>query len=106
MARYLIRASYTSEGARALIKEGGSKRRSVVEQMVGGLGGKVEAFYFALGQDDVYVIADVPDPVSAIAISLVVNAAGAVHLSTTPLLTPEEVDAACRLSVNYRAPGA
>lgn len=105
MARYLIRASYTPDGTRALIKEGGSKRKSAVEQMVGGLGGSVESFYYALGQDDVYVIADVPDAVTATAISLVVNASGAVTLSTTPLLTVEEIDAACRMSVNYRAPG-
>ncbi len=74
--------------------------------MVSGLGGKVKAFYYALGESDVYVIVDVPDMITGAAISLAVNASGAVQLSTVALLTPEELDAACKKSVNYRAPGA
>jgi uncharacterized protein with GYD domain len=105
MAKYLIKASYTVEGIKALVKEGGSSRRAAVEKMVGGLGGKVEAFYYAFGDSDAYVIADVPDATSALAISLAVNASGAVSLSTIPLLTPEDVDAACKKSISYRAPG-
>jgi uncharacterized protein with GYD domain len=69
------------------------------------LGGKVEAFYYALGDDDVYVIADLPDNTTAAAISLAVNAIGAVQLKTVPLLTPEEVDEAAKKSVAYRPPG-
>lgn len=106
MPRYLIRASYTADGAKALIREGGSKRKAAVDRMVDGLGGSIDFFYYALGQDDVYAVANVPDNVTAAAISLVVNASGAVTLSTIPLLTTEELDAACRMTVNYRAPGA
>jgi len=73
--------------------------------MLGGLGGKVEAFYFALGDSDVYVIVDVPDTISGAALSLAVNASGTVRLSTIMLMTPEEVDAACKKTVGYRAPG-
>jgi uncharacterized protein with GYD domain len=73
--------------------------------MVSDLGGKVEAFYYALGESDVYVIAEVPDMITSVAISMVVNASGAVQLSTTALLTPEELDAACKKSVSYHAPG-
>ena len=35
-----------------LIKDGGSKRRAAVETLVKGLGGRLEAFYFAYGEAD------------------------------------------------------
>jgi uncharacterized protein with GYD domain len=106
MPKFMAKASYTSEGCRGLIKEGGTARRAAVQKLVEGLGGKVEAFYFAYGQDDVYLIVDFPDAASGVAVSLAVNASGAVHLSTIPLLTAEEMDAACKKSVSYRPPGA
>jgi uncharacterized protein with GYD domain len=77
-----------------------------VQKLIEGLGGKVEVFYYAYGEDDAYVITDVPDATAGLAISLAVNASGAVRLSTIPLITPEEIDAACKKSVAYRAPGA
>ena len=106
MAKYLIKASYTLQGTKGLVKEGGSSRRAAVKQMIEGLGGKLEAFYYAFGDTDVVSIVDLPDAASAAAVSLAVNAAGGVEVSTTPLLTPEEMDAACKKSVGYRAPGA
>ena len=73
--------------------------------MVRGLGGEIEAFYFALGDSDVYAIIDVPDTLSGAALSLAVNASGAVRLSTVMLMTAEEVDSASKKTVSYRAPG-
>jgi len=106
MAKYLIKSNYTLNGTKGLIKDGGSGRRAAVEQTLKGLGGKLESFYFAFGETDVYVIADLPDPMSAAAISLTVNAAGGALVTTIPLLTAEEMDQACKRSVQYRAPGA
>jgi len=106
MAVYLLRGSYNAEGTKGLLKDGGSKRRDVVRKMVEGVGGKVHAFYYALGDDDVYVIAELPDQSTAVAMSLVVNASGAVRLNTTVLLTAEEMDAATKKSIAYKAPGA
>jgi uncharacterized protein with GYD domain len=106
MPKFMIKASYTAEGARGLLKEGGTARRATVQKLIEGLGGKVEAFYFAYGEDDAYVITDVPDVASGLAVSLAVNASGAVRLSTIPLITPEEIDAAGKKAVQYRAPGA
>ena len=106
MAKYLIKASYTVEGTKGLLKEGGSSRRAALAQMIQGMGGKLEAFYFAFGEPDVFAIMDVPDAISASAISLVINSRGGAQVSTTPLITPEEIDAACKKSVAYRAPGA
>jgi uncharacterized protein with GYD domain len=106
MPKFMIKASYTSDGTRGLLKEGGTARRAAVQKLVEGLGGRVEAFYYAYGDDDAYVITDVPDATTGLAVSLAVNASGAVRLSTIPLITPEEIDAACKKSVPYRAPGA
>jgi uncharacterized protein with GYD domain len=106
MPKFMIKASYTAEGARGLLKEGGTARRAAVQKIIEGIGGKVEAFYFAYGEDDAYVITDLPDAASGLAVSLAVNASGAVRLSTIPLITPEEIDAAAKKSVQYRAPGA
>jgi uncharacterized protein with GYD domain len=105
MAKFLVKGSYTAEGARALAKEGGSRRREAVEKMVGSVGGRIEAFYFALGETDVYAIIDVPDTESVTALSLTVNASGAVKLSIVTLMTAEEVDSACRKTVSFRPPG-
>ena len=105
MPKYLAHASYTVEGLKGLLKEGGSKRREVVEQLAKGLGGTLEAFYYAFGDDDVFAIFDFPDNVSATAVSLVINAAGAATVKITVLLTPEEVDQATKKTVDYRPPG-
>ncbi len=106
MSKFLIRASYTTEGTKGVLKEGGTSRRAAVEKALAGVGGKVDSFYFAFGDADAYVICDVPDTASAIAISLTVNASGFANVSTIPLITAEEVDAAVKKSINYRAPGA
>ena len=105
MPKYLAHASYTVEGLKGLLKDGGSKRREVVEQLIKGLGGTLEAFHYAFGDDDVFAIFDLPDNVSATAASLVINAAGAAKVKITVLLTPEEVDQATKTSVDYRPPG-
>jgi uncharacterized protein with GYD domain len=106
MPKFMIKASYNPDGAKGLMKEGGTARRVAVQKLVESLGGKVEAFYFAYGEDDAYIITDIPDAATGIAISLTVNASGAVRLSTIPLITPEELDAASKKTVSYRAPGA
>jgi uncharacterized protein with GYD domain len=105
MPKYLIQGWYTEKGLSGLLKEGGSKRRDAAEQVIKSVGGTLEAFYFAFGDNDFYVIADTPDNVSGSAASLIVNASGAVKMKTIVLLTPEELDQAVRKSVKYRPPG-
>jgi uncharacterized protein with GYD domain len=106
MAKFLIQASYTADGAKGLQKDGGSGRKAAVAKAVEGVGGKLESFYFALGQTDAFLVVDAPDTVAAVALSLTVNATGAVRSTLTPLVTVEEMDAACKKTVGYRAPGA
>jgi uncharacterized protein with GYD domain len=105
MPKYLLEASYTSEGAKGLLKDGGSKRRQAAEQAVKSAGGKLEAFYFAFGDSDAFLIVDAPDHASIAATSIAVNASGAVHSKTIVLLTPEEMDAASKKGVKYSPPG-
>jgi uncharacterized protein with GYD domain len=104
--KYLFIGSYTVQGAKGVIAEGGSGRVAAVTQLIGSLGGTVESFYFGFGGDDFYVTVDLPDNTAAAAGAMAVAASGAVTLRTVVLLTPEEVDAAMRLSPDYRAPGA
>jgi len=107
MAKYLYKASYTAEGTKGLIKGGGgTARQAAVQQMIQGLSGKLEAFYYAFGDADLYAIADYPDSVTAAAASLAINAAGAATVQTVVLLTPEEIDQATKKTVGYRAPGS
>src|SRR5437899_11561029 len=106
MAKYLFRANYTLDGLRGLRREGGTPRKAVIEGSVGGLGGTVECMYWAFGETDVFVVADLPDNTSAAAFVGAVVAAGGATVTTTVLLTAEEIDAAVGASVDYRAPGA
>jgi uncharacterized protein with GYD domain len=105
MPKYLLEVSYTAEGAKGLLKDGGSKRRTAAQTAIEGLGGRIEAFYYAFGKHDVIVIADLPDPASAAAASINLAASGGVTSRTTVLLSAEEIDAAVRKSTPYTPPG-
>lgn len=105
MAKFLITASYTSEGVKGVQSKGGSARRDAVKQTVETLGGSLESFYFAFGDEDAYVVADLPGNEAAAAVALAVNAAGGAAAKTTVLLTPEEIDSAAQQSVSYQPPG-
>ena len=105
MPKYLVTASYTAEGARGLLKDGGSKRRQAIESALKAVGGRIESFYFALGKDDVYAIVDAPDHVAIASMTLAVGAAGGAVTHTTVLLTPEELDQATKKKPNYVPPG-
>ncbi len=97
MPKYLTVASYTAEGAKGLLKEGG---------LMKSMGGRLEAFYFAFGDNDTYLITEAPDNVTTAAISLTVSASGAVRTKTIVLLTPEEIDQAAKKTVKFRPPGS
>ena len=105
MAKYLLQASLTQEGVQGLLREGGTSRRATVEQLIRGMGGTLEAFYYGFGDDDAFVIADLPDNATMTAVSLAIIASGAITVKTTVLITPEEVDEATRKTVNFRPPG-
>ncbi len=105
MPKYLVQANYGGEGLKGLLKDGGTKRRAVIDKLITSLGGTMEAYYYAFGETDLYVIADFPDEASASAAVLTAAASGSVTCKTTVLLTPEQVDAAAKKTGQYTAPG-
>jgi uncharacterized protein with GYD domain len=105
MPKFLIRSGYTAEGLQGLIKDKPARRLAAVKKAVSSLGGKLENFYWALGDDDVVLIVDMPDAESVAALTMTVAASGTARSSTTRLLTDKEVDAAIGKSVAYRPPG-
>src|SRR5215470_12966437 len=105
MAKYLIHANYVGDGVKGLLKEGGTSRRAATEKVLASVGGTVEAFYYAFGETDAYVIVNVPNNVTMAGIALNVVATGLVAIKTTVLITPEEVDEAVKIIPQYRAPG-
>jgi uncharacterized protein with GYD domain len=106
MPRYLIEGSYTEDGTKGLVKEGGTRRRDTVTKVIEAMGGSVEAFYYTFGDRDVIVIYSAPDESTAAALSMAVNQTGKVRITTHPLLTAEDVDRAAKKTVGYRPPGA
>jgi uncharacterized protein with GYD domain len=106
MSKYLIIANYTSDGVKGVLAGGGSARRAAVAGSIAALGGSLESFYFGFGDDDAYVVVDLPDNVAAASIALQVAASGMATARTVVLLTPEEVDQASKAPSVYRPPGA
>ena len=105
MPKYMVTGSYTVDGLKGVLKEGGTGRRKAVEDAVKALGGHLDAFYFAFGDGDVIGIADVPDNVTAATLSMGIAATGTVRTRTTVLLTAEEVDQAAKKVMKFRAAG-
>ena len=105
MPKYLFQGSYINEGLKGLATEGGTPRVEAARQLFGSLGGTLECFYFAFGAEDLIVICDLPDNVSAAAFSLAINNTGKATGRVTPLMTPEEMDQVITKSPDYRAPG-
>jgi uncharacterized protein with GYD domain len=106
MGRYLFQASYSADGIKGVLKDGGTGRRSAVDTAIKSLGGKLESFYYGFGETDVYVVVDGFDNTEAAAFSMGVFSTGALSgVKTTVLLTPEEIDQAGKKSMSYRAPG-
>lgn len=106
MAKYMFQSKYTAKGLAGLLSEGGSRRREALTQTIEGMGGSVEGCYYAFGETDLFVIADLPDDATATAVSLNIANAGAIDIKATVLITPETVDEAVQKKVSYRPPGA
>lgn len=106
MAKYLYVGSYTTDGVKGLMKDGGTGREKAVRELIESVGGTMDAIYFSFGEDDVFVIADFPDNASGAAVALTVGASGAFQGRTVVLMEPSEVDDAVKKSPRYRAPGA
>lgn len=105
MPKYLVQANYVGEGIKGLLQDGGSKRQEAVKGLIDSMGGSLECMYYAFGETDLYVIADMPDNSSMAATALLVSSSGAVTVKTTVLMTPEEIDEAAKKTPIYSPPG-
>jgi len=106
VSKYLLQVNYTLEGVKGVLAKGGSARKTAAEAAAKSVGGKFESFYFAFGSTDVFAIVDLPDNTAVAALALAVSAGGGATVTTTALLTPEEIDAAAGSKVKYRPPGS
>ncbi len=105
MSKYLIKANYNSDGAAGLAAKGGSARRDAVGKMVADAGGSIDCFYYAWGETDAYLVVEMPSDEAMLGIALSVNKSGATTITTTPLLTPEQIDVAASSAPGYTPPG-
>jgi uncharacterized protein with GYD domain len=105
MANFLLSASYTQQGIQGVLKEGASGRADAIGKLVDSVGGTVVGLWWAFGDDDIFIVTDLPDNQAAMALAATVGASGAARVSTTVLLTAAEVDEAIHRTVTYRAPG-
>ena len=105
MSKYLFYGSYTPEGFKGLMKEGGSKRIEAAKQALGSVGGSLEAFYFSFGENDFYIIVDLPDTITTTAVTLAGNVSGTFRIKGVALLTAAEMDEVVKKSVDFRPPG-
>jgi uncharacterized protein with GYD domain len=105
MPKFLLMASYTADGVKGVMKDGGTKRKQAAEAALKSVGGRVEAVYFALGEYDLYAVVDAPDNATVTAAAMAINASGAARIQTVALLTPEEIDQAIQKRPAYTPPG-
>jgi uncharacterized protein with GYD domain len=106
MPTYMFKVNYVGEGVKGLLIEGGMQRREAAEEVIKSLGGRLLSMYYAFGDADAYVIAEMPDAASAAALVLTLNATGRVEVTTTVLMTPQEIDEAVAKRADYRPPGS
>ena len=108
MTRYLIQFSPSVPGYGAVIKNP-QDRAEATRPMFEALGGTLEVYYFAVGENTVYLIGELPDEVSLEALLMVVMAGGAVtDQRAVPILTAAEAVAAMEKAAeaSYRPPSA
>ncbi len=106
MARYLLQVSIRPEAYATMIQNP-SHRGEAVRPAFEAVGGSLQEYYFAVGENKVSVLGEVPDQVSLEAISMVVFAGGAVtSMKATALLTAGEAVEAMKKAkdVAYQPP--
>jgi len=106
MPKYLLEVTYTLDGVKGVLAKGGAARKAAASAAAKSVGGKVESFYFAFGETDVYCVVDMPDNEAAAALALTVSAGGGAKVKTVALLSTDEIDAATSKDVKYKPPGS
>ena len=107
MGLYLYIGSYSAEGRKGLIAEGGSSREAATRALVESVGGKIERYAFAIGPFDFVIVAEMPDDSAALIPPLIANSTGTVSVTTTKLVSPADMDGVARKAqrVTFRKSG-
>jgi uncharacterized protein with GYD domain len=96
MPKYLIQAGYTPEAWGKLAAKPENRLESV-RPAVEKAGAKIESSYLCFGDDDLIIIVDAPDNVTAAGLAIDFAGGGALRsVKTTPLMTWEEGVAAMK----------
>jgi uncharacterized protein with GYD domain len=91
MPHYLVRFDQKPETWARLI-DSPEDRRTAVDSLASSAGGKLVGYWYAFGEADGYALFDMPDGVSAAALSVAVASTGAFDaIETTVLITVEEM---------------
>ena len=106
MTKFMFHGSYTAAGAAGVLTEGGSGRERAVKELAESVGGSLESIYWAMGKDDFYIVANMPDAHAAAALSLAVGASGSATVTTAQLFDAAAVDEIISQRAKYRAPGS
>jgi uncharacterized protein with GYD domain len=105
MPKFMIKAIYTPDGIKGLKKDTASGALEIRRSRLRAMGGKLDALYYALGDDNVFAIIDLPSHVHAASLGAAASASGLVETRTVSLLTVAEMDKALGEDVKYRPPG-
>lgn len=104
MAKYMFKVAYSTDGLSGVVKEGFAEREKYLKELGASMGVTFEAIYWALGDDDAFIIVDGPSA-NVIAGSLAASMSGTGKVTTVPLLTAAEMDEACSQLPDFRKPG-
>ena len=87
MPSYMYSVNYTNESWAEQVKNP-KNRLDALKPMVEGMGGKIVACYYTFGKEDLILIVDMPDNVTAAAFSIAAAAGAAVMNVVTTVLMP------------------
>ena len=105
MPKYLMFASYSTEGVKGVQRDRASGRRDAVIKALAAAGARLEQMYFTFGDDDVAMVVDAPDNASIMAVSVAAGASGLCRMRTLPLISIDEADRAIDAHLTYPAAG-
>ena len=106
MPHFLTQVAYTEQAWQSLVANP-QNRFEALRPVFEKLGGRIVNAWFAFGDYDVVLISELPDNVSAAALSIAASAGGACKsVKTTPLMDATEgIEALKRAAASgYRAP--
>ena len=108
MSRYISEITFAGQAVDAFIKNP-HNRGEAVTPLFEAAGGKLIEYYFGVGQDNVFVIYELPDDIALEALIMAVLAGGAVtSAKTTAIITSAEAVEAMKKAaeITYNPPSA